>query len=307
MELTMTHLFDQYASHQEALGFSPKVLNRERRELQRFLAWADAMDGDNLLNIDPSQALAYQAYLATTPFRGSRLLDPATVSYKLNRIKRFYRWLHRRAFMAANPFGVLVFPKERKQYKRQPLTETEVKRLLEVPDVTTANGIRVRAILETFYSSALREMELARLFPYDVDMGRGWVRITQGKHRKDRMVPVGESALHWMARYLKEVRPNMAAHPDSGHLFLNQYGYFFKHQGALSTIVKRYLKKIGVEREGSCHLLRHSAATHMLNRGADIRYVKEMLGHQSLRTTQQYTKLTCTHLMKVYKRSHPWA
>jgi len=290
--------FQTYVDQQEALGLSAKVLSRERAELTHFWRWATA---HHHLTITPAVAAAYQTHLADAG------LAPSTVRYKLARLKRFYQWRQHRRLAPDNPFGALTMPQHHPHYQRQGLSESEITRLMATPDLTTINGVRVRAILETFYSTGLRELELARLTLYDLDHAQGWVRVDQGKHRKDRMVPIGRTALYWLQRYLDEGRPEIARDPDTGHLFLSGQGHPYRRQGALSCLVRRYFVKAGIAKPGACHLLRHSAATHMLNHGADIRHIQAFLGHRSLRTTQGYTHLSTCELRQAQQNHHPWA
>lgn len=303
MDAFTVDLLARYTSQKEALGYAAKVLVREKAEARRFWVWAATQGCHHPLEVTTNLAADYQTHLSRHP---DRKLQAETVRYKLGRLKRFYRWLHRQDLIAGNPFDGLSVHHRPRQYHRQPLTQAEIARLFAVPDVTTANGIRVRAILETFYSTGLREMELAGLGLYDVDQAQGWVRVFEGKFKQDRIVPIGESAITWVSRYLSEVRPTLLRGPETGHLFLSGKGRYYKYQGALSVLVRRYIDKAGIHRPGACHLLRHSAATHMLQHGADVRTIQAMLGHRCIRTTECYTHLECADLKKVQQRCHPW-
>ena len=175
-----------------------------------------------------------------------------------------------------------------------------------VADVETGLGIRDRAILETLYSTGIRRAELARLETTDLDPDRGILLIREGKGKKDRMVPIGDRALAWIDKYLREVRPLLMVPPDEGDLFLTRFGRAFVPNG-VSELVSTAVKKSGVPKRGSAHLFRHTAATLMLEGGADIRYIQQMLGHESLATTQIYTRVAIRKLKEIHELTHPGA
>jgi len=301
-----TELLERYCDHQEALGYVATTLRQDRTEAHQFWQWATTQGDHHPLDITAKLACDYQRHLNVYGGRRKQRLDPHTIQSKLICLKRLYRWLLRQDLIAGNPFEGLKYPRPLRHYKRRALTEAEIDRLMAAPNVRTATGIRVRAILETFYSTGLRETELAKLTLHDLDAAHGWVWVHEGKNKKSRVVPIGESALFWVMRYLEKVRPVIVRGQDTGHLFLSSIGKRFQYQSALSALVRRYLVKAGIAKSGGCHVLRHSAATHMLQHGADIRAIQEMLGHASIRTTECYTRLTCGDLKEVLTRCHPW-
>jgi len=173
---------------------------------------------------------------------------------------------------------------------------------MSVVDVSTPLGLRNRAMLELLYSSGLRRMELTYLKVYDLDLEQGLLKVRQGKGKKDRVVPVGDRAVVWITCYLKDVRPGLVKGNDHGELFLSlKYGVPFNP----ARMARRYLTAAGIHREGACHLFRHAMATAMLDRGADIRFIQEMLGHESLESTQIYTHVSIQKLKEVHARTHP--
>lgn len=166
--------------------------------------------------------------------------------------------------------------------------------------------LRDRAILEVFYATGMRRRELSNLRLYDLDVGRGTVMIRQGKGRKDRMVPLGERAAAWLDAYVREARPGLAAGPDDGTLFLTRRGARFEPD-SLSLLVRAYVEKAGLGKTGSCHLFRHTMATLMLEGGADIRFIQQMLGHSNLNTTEIYTRVSLRKLVEIHAATHPGA
>jgi integrase/recombinase XerD len=221
-------------------------------------------------------------------------------------VRGFFRWLVRQDVLSANPASDLELPRKPKPLPRNVLTISEAEAMLAVPDVTTLLGLRDRAILELLYSAGLRRNELACLGIHDVDPGRGLVHVRFGKGNKERLVPCGERALYWIDRYVTEVRPRLLLGDDAGILFLSQYGTSLLPD-SITVLAKKALAESGVAKTGACHVLRHTMATLMLEGGADIRHVQEMLGHANLDTTQIYTHVAVHKLCEVHARTHPGA
>lgn len=176
--------------------------------------------------------------------------------------------------------------------------------MIREADTSTPWGIRDRALLETLYSTGMRRAELAALTIADWNRERGSVSIRQGKGGRDRVVPIGARAALWLANYVEAVRPDLARDPDDGTLFLTDYGEpFLKNR--MGDLVRRYLDWSGIRTPGACHLLRHACATHMLENGADIRFIQALLGHADLRSTQIYTQVSIAKLREVHAATHP--
>jgi integrase/recombinase XerD len=167
-----------------------------------------------------------------------------------------------------------------------------------------AFGLRDRAILETFYSTGMRRSELMGLGLFDIDRERGTVMIRQGKGKKDRMIPVDERAIAWIDRYQTRVRPELVVERGNATLFLTQAGEAFTPD-RLTQLVRGYVNAADIGKTGSCHLLRHTMATLMLENGADIRYIQAMLGHAELSTTQIYTQVSIRKLKEIHSATHP--
>lgn len=186
------------------------------------------------------------------------------------------------------------------------LTADEVEAVLAMPDTGTPLGLRDRAILELLYATAIRRGELVNLKLFDTDYARAALIVRQGKGNKDRVLPIGERALSWLATYRDEVRPGLVAGRDCMTLFLSRQGNPLDPK-RLSEKVRGYVKESGIGKPGSCHLLRHTAATLMLEGGADIRFIQAMLGHESLETTQIYTRVSALKLAEIHAATHPGA
>lgn len=220
-------------------------------------------------------------------------------------LEMFFRWLVRRRVLASNPAADLDLPK-RTDDLREPLTLDEMETVLSLPDIEAPDGLRDRACLELFYATGIRRVELTNLHQSDLDRTRGTLHVRLGKGKKDRFVPIGERALAWVTKYEREARPRVAVDPAVKHLFLNQYGQPLSPDG-LSWRVRDYFKQAGITKRGACHLFRHTMATAMLDNGADIRHVQEILGHGQITSTQRYTHVSIARLHAVHAATHPAA
>jgi integrase/recombinase XerD len=232
-------------------------------------------------------------------------LSARSAARAVHAVRGLYRFAVREGRITADPMENLKAPRAVPPLPRY-LTAAQVDALLAAPDVATPLGIRDRAILEVLYATGLRVSELIGLRPGDVDLGLG-VLTCFGKGRKERLVPLGRVAREWVVRYREEVRGGLARHrPSSAELFLSQRGGRLSRMG-LWGIVRRHALTAGVERTLTPHVLRHSFATHLLERGADLRALQAMLGHADISTTQIYTHVTRERLRKVYDQYHPRA
>lgn len=219
-------------------------------------------------------------------------------------IRALFKWLARGNHVLYNPASDLELPRMERRLPRHVLTVREVETVLAMPDLGTPIGVRDRAILKTFYSTGIRRMELIGLGLFDIDAERGTLMVRQGKGKKDRMIPIGERALAWIAKYTGDVRPELACGLDDGTLFLTTLGEPFV-PGRMTQLVRHYVEAADLGKRGSCHLLRHTMATLMLEGGADIRFIQAMLGHAELSTTQIYTQVSIRMLKQIHTATHP--
>lgn len=178
--------------------------------------------------------------------------------------------------------------------------------MLTRPNLDMPDGLRDRAVLEVFYSTAIRAAELAALQVFDLDVSRGTLSVNAGKGGRSRVVPIAERAVGWCEKWLLDGRPQLAVPPDDDRLFLNNRGGPLSSK-VLTAIARRDLDAAGIGRPGACHLFRHTAATLMLEGGADIRFIQQLLGHAEFTTTQLYTHLSIGALKAVHERCHPGA
>ena len=227
----------------------------------------------------------------------------STVARKLATLRSFYKYLLKRGLRTSNPVAAIRTPKQDKRLPKY-LEVEQIDQLLSNCDTSTLLGARDRAILEMLYSTGMRVSELIALNVSDLDMSQNAARV-RGKGRKDRVVPIGPGAVKAVLHYL-DMRRSTAGAPDIEALFINKHGQRLSTRSVRRKLDK-YLLEAGLDLSVSPHTLRHSFATHMLRRGADLRSVQELLGHQSLSTTQVYTHLTTSKVKEDYDKSHPRA
>lgn len=251
-----------------------------------------------LLSVEVDSVRNYMACLT------NKQQSKSTIARKLATLRSFYKFLVKRNIVKANPVTLIRTPKQERKLPKF-LEYEEVKRLLETPPVNTWLGSRDRAIMETLYSTGVRVSELVALNLEDVDFLSEIIHV-RGKGKKERIVPIGSAALQSIQRYMeyRNKRAQSSEGFDSKVLFVNKHGKRLSTRSVRRKMDK-YLMMAGLDPSISPHTLRHSFATHMLNNGADLRSVQELLGHQSLSTTQVYTHLTTKKLKEVYDSAHP--
>ena len=272
-------------------GLSPNTLQAYRRDLCQFRDWLKK----EFLQVDSA---LIGNYLATLREKGNK---SRTLNRKLSVVRMFYKFLYTEGKIDHNPVEGVSSPRLGRKIPSF-LSEKEVEALLEAPSVDEQYGSRDRAILEVVYGAGLRISELVNLNLTDVNLKGGWVKVL-GKGSKERIVPLGREACRWVRIYLRKRRIETT---DKLSLFCNRYGKRLSRQ-ACWKIIKKYSQKAGITKKISPHTLRHSFATHLLSRDADLRFVQELLGHTNISTTQIYTHITQERLKKVYKKYHPRA
>ena len=283
---------------------SQDTVKRRESALRRFIVWCDDRDLPSPREITKPILQRYQRYLFYYRKADGQPLSVGTQNSMLTPIKSFFKWLCQENHILMNPASELILPRKPRRLPKTILHADEINQVFTTMDIHTPSGLRDRAILETLYSTGMRRMELVNLSVYDIDIRRGAVWIREGKYQKDRFIPIGTQALHWIEAYQEKARPALVIEPDSGIVFLSDYGEAFKRD-QLSALVKRYLTRAGIETRGSCHLFRHACATHMLENGADIRFIQQMLGHEDLNTTEIYTRVSIEKLKAIHAATHP--
>jgi len=228
----------------------------------------------------------------------------SSISRTCAALRSFYQFLFREHVISEDPTIDLDTPKLEQRLPKVLNTE-EVEKLLSQPDITTPLGLRDKSMLELLYATGMRVSELISLSVEDVNLETGFLRC-MGKGSKERIIPVGSIALEYLKEYLSSVRKQLLNGKESKKLFFNRQGNPMTRQG-FWKIIKKYSKQAGIYKKITPHTLRHSFATHLLENGADLRAVQEMLGHADISTTQRYTHLTQNRIKQVYDKTHPRA
>lgn len=267
---------------------------RDLRGFCRFMKESGVLDA---AKVNRTNVMAYVYELQKQHKAG------ATVSRNIASIRSFYQYLQRKGYVTENPAADLEMPKVEKKIP-EILSLDKVELLLEQPNGDEDKEIRDKAMLELLYATGIRVTELISLKVEDINLSLEYIHC--GSDAKSRIIPIGAQAKFSLRRYMEKVRENMISRPEEDALFVNCNGRPMTRQG-FWKIIKSYAKKAGIEEDITPHMLRHSFAAHLIENGADLRSVQEMLGHSDISTTQIYTKLTNQKLKNVYAKAHPRA
>ena len=274
-------------------GLSKNTLSAYRHDLSFFSKW---YKGTSLLDVTRIDLLDYLA---------SRLKDgysSRSTARSLSSLRAFYGHLTIRYNLKENPTARVESPKLGHSLPKT-LSEEQVESLIKAPDIEQDIGLRDRAMLELIYACGLRVSELIQLDILNLNLRQGVIRVI-GKGEKERLVPMGEEALHWIERYINDGRPNLLKDNKVSQLFLSKRGRLMTRQ-AFWYRIKEYASKASIKADLSPHTLRHAFATHLINHGADLRTVQLLLGHSSLSTTQIYTEVARHRMKELHNEHHP--
>jgi integrase/recombinase XerD len=302
----MGSLIEEFIAWMRVRNTAEYTQYNRRACVAQFVRWAAERGLEDPMEVTRPVLESYQRYLYYYRQKNEKPLTFRTQYARLAAVRAWFRWLVRNHHILHNPASDLDMPRLEKRLPRAVLNEEETERVMMQPDLRDPLGVRDRAILETFYSTGIRRMELVNLKLYNVDHLRGTLSIWLGKGKKDRVVPIGERALAWVDKYLREARLQFVIEPDDGTLFLSIEGGPF-HLDRMSRLVRQYVEQANLGKSGACHMFRHTMATLMLENGADVRYIQEMLGHSSLESTQVYTQVSIRQLKQIHSATHPGA
>jgi len=285
-------------------GLSDNTIQAYRRDLGRYAAFLRRTGHEDAREANERTIEAYVASRSASTHGDGKPYRATSVVRGLSSVRSFHRFLLREGEAERDPAAAVVRPKTPRSLPR-PLPLEDVQRLLDAPPEGTITGLRDRAVLETLYGAGVRVSELVGLDVDDVDLDEGSVRVF-GKGGKERDVPLGRYAVDAIEAYLRRARPSLATARSRAALFLSQRGGRLTRQ-SVGRLLTTYAKRAGIEKRVTPHTMRHSFATHLLEGGADVRVVQELLGHASVATTQVYTLVTEEHLREVYYTAHPRA
>lgn len=297
----MNKLIDQIEDYlrysQIERGLSANTITAYRQDLTSFIAF---LQKENLSSW-PTKAIDIDAFLAE---QRDQKKATSSISRLISSLRKFYQWLVRQNIQKLNPMLEIDSPKKRRPLPVA-LTTVEVGALLEQPDIKKKLGLRDRALLETLYATGIRVSELINLKFTDLHEELKLIKVF-GKGSKERLIPISKVALSWIDSYKEKVRDPLILKvgKNTDFIFLNSRGGPLTRQ-AVWQIIKHYCKLAGIQKNVTPHTLRHTFATHLLENGADLRVVQEILGHSDISTTQIYTNLSQKHIIQVYEKTHP--
>lgn len=285
-------------------NYSEYTIKNRRGHIGFFLQWCHDRGLTEPTEVTRPILEHYQRYLFHYRQKNGHPLTFRSQLARLVPLRVWFRWMARQRYLLHNPASELELPRIEHRLPKTILTIAEMEQVLSQPDINDPLGLRDRALMETLYSTGMRRLELAGLKLYDLDTERGTLTIRQGKGKKDRVIPIGERAAAWIDNYIRESRPRLVVEPDDHTVFLSNAGERF-NLDHLSDLVRTHVDAAGIGTRGACHLFRHSMATLMLENGADIRYIQQMLGHADIKTTQIYTQVSIRQLKLIHTATHP--
>lgn len=300
----MADYLRHYLEMSRVQGVSQDTIKRRESALRRFIAWCEERGLEDPRNVTKPILERYQRHLYYYRKSDGNPLSMGSQNVILTPVKSFFKWLTRENYLLYNPASELILPKKPKHLPRHIMSLEEIEKVFQQPDTDSPQGLRDRALLELFYGTGLRRIEVVNLNLDHLDYRRNTLLVRQGKGGKDRYIPMSHRVLRWLDRYSRLARPELHVSQQQTAFFLTDRGQRYTRD-LLSGRVKRYLVLAGIDAEGSCHLFRHAMATHMLENGADIRYVQAMLGHEDLNSTEVYTRVSIKKLQAIHEATHP--
>lgn len=279
-------------------GLTENTLISYRQELKQFNYY---LTKHKIINFSQVDRFVIMDYLKSIQQSGK---SENSIIHSVSTLRKFFLFLKQENIIQNNPMLKIDTPKKA-QHLPQVLSIDEVDRLLAVPDIKTDLGIRDRALLETMYATGLRVSELVNLTGDNLHLDMGFIQ-TLGKGNKERIIPIGDVAIDWLNIYLKQIRNKIVKDSNEKHVFVNAHGRQLTRQGVWKNL-KQQVRAAGINKNVTPHTLRHSFATHLLENGADLRIVQELLGHADVSTTQIYTHISKKRLQDIYNKAHPRA
>jgi integrase/recombinase XerD len=297
-------LLDRHQQHLELLNFSPQTVKTNMgslRQFKRYLAEAHVTD---LQAVSAATVNDFFAWLLVQPSHRGTTRTVGTQNRVLSAVKGFLAFLTEENYLGRNPIKDMRYAREPDYLPRNVLTPQEARKIIELPDLQTVIGYRDRAILEVLYATGIRKAELMNLNVEDVNLEEGLLRVNGGKGNRDRIVPLTKLACSFLENFIKAIRPEFLGQAQTNRLFLSaRHRPMGKNTPA--HLVEKYAKLAKVKKHVTCHLWRHTCATHLVQNKANLRHVQEMLGHRLLTTTERYLHLTIADLKEAHHKYHP--
>ena len=297
--LRILKLFKDYLE----IRFAERTVVSYLADLDTCLRWLSEK-GLGPQDVRTSDLLAYQSDLFASRKKDGMPYSSSVFVNRISAMKCFFRFLYRRSYLLHDPAAAVDYPKLDMRLPRGILTKAEARKIVEAPPGKTPQGLRDRAILETFYATGIRVTELKNLTLSDIDTEERILRVIAGKGSKDRNLPLTYAAKDAIERYLVSGRPKLRGARRTNRVFMAPRGGRL-HTATVNDIVHAWARAVKIKRKITCHTFRHSVATHLLQGGADIRHIQTLLGHASLQATERYTRVDVSDLMEVIRRAHP--
>jgi integrase/recombinase XerD len=294
-------------SHLDALiaeGRSRHTVRNSRSALRDLAAFLTRLGVDNVEQLSHDTLMQFRRELSSRPTPKGTPLCPGSQREHIGKLRTFCRWLVEQDWLDVDPAKRIPNPRKARRLPKSIMDVGEVDRILARPDLTTAAGYRDRVILEVLYSTAIRREEAATLALNDVDTDGGYLTVRNGKNGKDRVVPIGASACGLLQAFIADIRPRWRGAGEAQQVFLTRFGHGMG-AAAIWHVVKKHARAAGIRKSVSTHTFRHTCATQMARAGVPIRHLQELLGHESLETTQIYTQLAIADLKAAHRRFHP--
>ncbi len=301
----MDEHIERFEAYLSSKGYSQGTLYNYKRSLVPFTAFLKQRGVVDITDIKREHVFDYQRYLyhEYKPLKKKSL----SLEYQFNLlkvVKVFFRYMAKVNIILSDPARDLELPKLPKKLPRGVMTKRQVKKLLNAPDRTTAAGYRDRAILELLYATGIRRQELRSLTVQNVNLEDREITIRKGKGGKDRVVPLTQSAMYYLENYMRKKRKILLGENNTDALFINSRSNPL-HKNFIPDMIRKYTHKAGLRVHVTTHSFRHTCATHLLQNNANIRAIQELLGHESLSTTQKYTRVDITDLKRIVDAHHP--
>jgi len=301
--MTIRQLIPIYLKHLKTLGRSYYTIRGAKYGLFDLAGFLEEEKAPCLEDLTGDILVEYQQELAFRLTAKGRLLSLRTQGQSLGVVKAFTRFLKQKDYLVHDPGEAIKLPKKPKRLPKVILSHSEIRKLMDAPNIRTNKGYRNRIVLEILYDTAIRRSELSGIKINNLDLNAGFIHV-RGKGDKDRVVPLSNRVCRLVENYIMMVRPELLQGKDTGHLILNRWGRKMD-PNSIWAVVKRCTYLAGIRKNVSTHTFRHTCATHMLKNGAPVRHLQEMLGHESLESTQLYTRVTINDLKKIHAKYHP--
>jgi integrase/recombinase XerD len=300
----LEQLLEKHLDYIRVRNYSEATIKGRHVHIGFFLRWCSDRGISEPIEVTRTVLEAYQRHVFHYRKKNGEPLAFTGQQDRLVPLRVWFKWMARNHHILHNPASELEMPKLGFRLPKAVLTASEAEQILAQPKIHEPLGLRDRAILETFYSTGVRRIELASIKLWDLDTERGTVAIRQGKGKKDRIIPLGDRTAVWIRKYVVDARPHLVTEPDDGFVFLSNAGEALSLD-YLTEMVRGYVEDSGITKRGACHMFRHTMATLMLEGGADIRFIQAMLGHAKLETTQIYTHVAIRQLQEIHRATHP--